>query len=246
LRAYYVGHLGKYVPGKAMVIVIRAALMHRARVPAAIAATSTVYETLTTMAVGSLVAGVVLLTASTGMAAWTRLAAILLLVAGLPIVPAVFNQMLRWLSVPLRQADPIQVSGLGPASLLMGVLFLACGWITTGLGLGATLEGIGAPNTPSSAGALGGVPLWIAGASLAIVAGFLAVWFPGGLGVREGVLVSILQPAVGPAAAVGAAVVWRFVSIASEAAAAAALYLFVGKTRGCEPAPSRSQDNNRP
>src|SRR5262245_35219306 len=29
LRAYYIGHLGKYVPGKAMVVVLRAALVGR-------------------------------------------------------------------------------------------------------------------------------------------------------------------------------------------------------------------------
>ena len=32
IRAYYIGHLGKYIPGKAMVVVIRAALVRNERV----------------------------------------------------------------------------------------------------------------------------------------------------------------------------------------------------------------------
>src|SRR5262249_42184911 len=38
LRAYFCGHLGKYVPGKAVAIVIRAALIRDAGVPAPVAA----------------------------------------------------------------------------------------------------------------------------------------------------------------------------------------------------------------
>ena len=56
LRAYYIGHLGKYVPGKAMVIVLRTGLIHSHRVDTSIAVASVFLETLTMMAVGACIA----------------------------------------------------------------------------------------------------------------------------------------------------------------------------------------------
>ena len=46
LRAYVVSHLGKYVPGKAMVVVIRTALVVPFGARASTAAIATFYETL--------------------------------------------------------------------------------------------------------------------------------------------------------------------------------------------------------
>ncbi|MEX0714010.1 MAG: hypothetical protein WD278_16855, partial [Pirellulales bacterium] len=44
VRAYYIGHLGKYVPGKALVIILRAGLIRGTRVNTALAAVSVFYE----------------------------------------------------------------------------------------------------------------------------------------------------------------------------------------------------------
>ena len=55
-RAYYVGHLGKYVPGKALVVIIRTGLISGPRVDTTVAAVSIFIETLTMMAVGAFLA----------------------------------------------------------------------------------------------------------------------------------------------------------------------------------------------
>src|SRR3974377_914554 len=55
LRAYYIGHLGKYVPGKAMVIVLRTGLLY-GRVDTGIAVASVFLEKLPMMAVGACIA----------------------------------------------------------------------------------------------------------------------------------------------------------------------------------------------
>ena len=60
LRAFYIGHLGKYVPGKAMVVIMRAGMIGGERVNGAVAATCVFVETLTTMAVGATLAAVYL------------------------------------------------------------------------------------------------------------------------------------------------------------------------------------------
>ncbi len=60
LRAYYIGHLGKYVPGKAMVVILRTVMVRGHRVDAAVAAVSVFFETLTMMAVGAFMAAGIL------------------------------------------------------------------------------------------------------------------------------------------------------------------------------------------
>ena len=59
-RAYYCGHLGKYIPGKAMVLVIRAALLRGRGATASVAALTATCETLVMMG-GGLALGIILL-----------------------------------------------------------------------------------------------------------------------------------------------------------------------------------------
>lgn len=61
IRANIIGHLGKYVPGKALVVVIRTAMARTPHVRTGPLVASIFYETFTSMAVGSLLALVVLL-----------------------------------------------------------------------------------------------------------------------------------------------------------------------------------------
>ncbi len=82
IRAWYVGSLGKYVPGKATVIVLRTALVRSNGVGIAVSTATIFYETLTTMAVGALVAGAILLVMRHDHWQWTVLSAGLMVVAG--------------------------------------------------------------------------------------------------------------------------------------------------------------------
>src|SRR5262249_12310137 len=56
VRAYYIGHLGKYLPGKAWALVLRASLARGSGVRLGVAALTSFYEVLTTMAAGALLA----------------------------------------------------------------------------------------------------------------------------------------------------------------------------------------------
>lgn len=53
-RAYYIGHLGKYVPGKAWALLLRVGMAQAFGVRVGVAAMTTFYEVLTTMAAGAL------------------------------------------------------------------------------------------------------------------------------------------------------------------------------------------------
>ena len=68
------------------------------------------------------------------------------------------------------------------------------------------------------------MPVVIASVALATVAGFVVAVLPGGLGVREGVLMSALAPAIGSDQAVIASLLLRLVWVAAELVAAAILF----------------------
>ncbi len=66
------------------------------------------------------------------------------------------------------------------------LLLLAAGWSLHGLSLGLVLYAVGVPFE------LVQWPFWTGAAALATAIGFLAVFAPGGLGVREGLLIEFL------------------------------------------------------
>lgn len=216
-RAFVMGQLGKYFPGKALVVLLRTSLIAGPGVEPAVAATSVFLETLTFMAVGAGLASLIMLgfvEASIGL----KLIGIGgVLAAGLPIVPPVF----RWLIFSLRIDRVSPKIGAAVARLdfglaIRGWLILPVSWILVGLSLWATIRLIGVVDIPWTE-----VPRLTACASLAIVAGFLS-FMPGGLGVREFVLIGILtplDPAFNTTITMVVAVILRLVWLMTEALA---------------------------
>jgi hypothetical protein len=58
LRAYFIGHMGKYLPGKAWAVFLRASLVRGPGVSPVLATVTAFYEVLVTMSAGALVAAV--------------------------------------------------------------------------------------------------------------------------------------------------------------------------------------------
>jgi glycosyltransferase 2 family protein len=220
-RAYFVSQTGKYVPGKAWAIVLRVAMAREVGVRGGVAALTATYETLATMAAGALVAAVLLpWRVADGNLGWQAVG--LLAVAGLPILPGIFNRLTRRLAKPFL--DPAQpLPEVRAPMLLGGLLQSAVGWWLLGASLLALLRALrpdGAAN-PDWVGATAFV-------ALAYVAGFLALPAPGGLGVREVILARLLSSEWASAAgeeaeavAVVAVLTLRLVWTATEALLAA-------------------------
>ena len=218
ITAYWLGHLGKYVPGKALVVVIRTALIKSSRVDATIAATSVFVETLTMMAVGAAIAATVLAFQSQ-QPALIGLALALALCAGVPTWPPLFRSLVRWLQV--HRANPLieqAVAGLDARLMASGWLTMITGWLFIGLSLWATLNALPVPENP-----LSNLPLIVATIALASVAGFLSL-LPAGIGVRELVLTTLLEPFYGPVIALVSAALVRLVWLVFELVFAAVLY----------------------
>src|SRR4029453_18254377 len=74
-------------------------------------------------------------------------------------------------------------------------------------------------------------PFWTGTSAVALVGGFVAVFTPGGLGVREGLLMELLERQLGPREAVIVGVLRRGVALAGEILIAGALYYGVTGAR---------------
>jgi glycosyltransferase 2 family protein len=221
LRSFYVSQIGKYVPGKAMVLVLRAAMVRAQRVPTTIVTLAVVLETLTNMADGALVALIILLPQLSEHPDLLAAAVAMLLVTGLPILPPLFKFALRFSGlVKLNPGAIKKLDQLGYRTIGWGMLTMAAGWWIQGLSLWAVLRSLGAVD----GGPMQNWPLHTAVAALSVVAGFLA-FIPGGLGVREFVIIEIFTPIYGPAHAVVSAILLRLVSVVSDALVSIILYL---------------------
>ena len=224
-RACYVGHLGKYVPGKALVVVIRTALVRSSRVDTTVAAISVFVETLTMMAVGAAVASGVLLFESRD-PLMVILAVTLMCAAGIPTWPPLFRWFVNRLQVDRLNAGVTeQLRGIDLRLMVQGWLSLTGGWLLMGLSLWAVMAAIPQVNDTWQV-ILTDVPLFTACVSLALVAGFLSL-LPGGMGVRELVVMTLIagHPRYGPYVAIVSAVLLRLTWLMSELVVSGILYV---------------------
>ncbi|HUY32263.1 MAG TPA: lysylphosphatidylglycerol synthase domain-containing protein [Pirellulales bacterium] len=223
LRAYYIGHLGKYAPGKAMVIVLRAGLLRAGGTTATAATVAVFYETLTTMSAGMFWTLAILALRFPGEWKWTLSAAGLLAVVATPTVPCIFRRLARLSGA--GKFDPSAAERLGQLGFgTVGAAWavLGVGWLLQGAALWATLA---AGGYTSSLATFDQVLICTAAMALAVVGGFLS-FVPGGFVVREALLLELLGPRFGLAGALVAAVLVRLVGIAGELVVAGVLWWF--------------------
>jgi uncharacterized membrane protein YbhN (UPF0104 family) len=225
VRAYYIGQLGKYVPGKAWALLVRGVLIRGPEVRMGVAVVTAFYEVMTTMAAGMLLAVCISIfqPPSVPGLTWSPLFSVVLLLSllGLPLVPAILNRLVSGVAARFQRAEPTDLSSLRTGTLAGVLVLTGGGWILMSAGLWAALQGV-LTEPPSLTPALG--LQCIASLSLAYVAGFLALVVPGGVGVREGILRELLI-ALGPASEVALAVlVLRLVWTAADVIVAGAVY----------------------
>jgi len=251
IRAYYIGHLGKYLPGKAMVVALRAGLVRGDQVKTTVAVASVFLETLTMMAAGALISAILLFVFFREQTVLMLVALGLMVVSGLPVVPFFFRKIVQLAGVfkgadkNHENADPNDVTmnralnDFNMKTLLRGWGLMAVGWTFLGLSLCATINGVGI----STDNLIVHLPRFVAASALSTVAGFLSM-LPGGLGVREMVLTELMNRYFENIAQVTAlpggmdprtaglvvAAVARLISLFSELAVAAVLYLIPPRT----------------
>ena len=212
---FMIANMGRYVPGKVWSIAGMAALAKGKGVPVAVSATSAVIM----QGIGLLAAGAIGLGALLGgpappprwaLAAGAVAAILLLLVLAVP--PLFHAAVALWFRI-VRTGAP---ANLTAALVLRWLAQVAGGWVAMGASFWILAASLGMELSPVHAGSA---------FAAAYVAGYLMLFAPAGVGVREGFLVAILAPALGSASATVLAIAARLWMTAAEVIPAAILWV---------------------
>lgn len=223
-HSYYVGHLGKYVPGKATVIVIRTAILNRFGLRPAVGAFTVTTEALTYMAAGLTISAALvpyaaadfpqlpLLRTVADSAALRVVVPIGIAIVGLAGLALASRQFVTVASrmAARRGDDPGAFPPLPRGLLVAGFVVFLAGWWIQGASLGAAIGSV----SPEHA-ILADWPRWTGAAALSLVGGFVVLFAPGGLGVREALLLALLSH-LEPRSAVLVTVLWRAATLVGE------------------------------
>lgn len=209
---FFVGQLGKYVPGGIWPIVGQAELAHRDATPRGAAYSSTAMSMVTTFLGAAFVAAIIgLFTPTDHRLASVAIVAVLALLLAAVVVPAVGRALdrlaRRFTTRELRLPEPRWFMLAVARHVPVWIAFAGMNVFAV-VALGVDVDG----------------PLVIElifVTCISWMAGFVVVGVPGGIGVRETVFISMTTATLGAGVAVSAAVLSRVVSIAVDLLGAA-------------------------
>ncbi len=212
LNWFFVGQLGKYVPGGIWPIVGQAELAHRAATPRSIAYSTTALSMVATLlgaTATAAIAGLVSPADSRLLPALLALGvAVTILALGSPAIRSRLHRLAdRVTRRELRLPEAWWFTGVVARYVPVWVLFSGMNVFAVEA-LGGTLDA-------------GLVVTLVYATCVSWIAGFVIVGLPGGLGVREAVFISMMTGPLGAGLAVSVAVVSRVVSIAVDLLGAA-------------------------
>jgi glycosyltransferase 2 family protein len=208
-RIFFLGQLGKYLPGSVWPVLAQMELGRTYQVPRHRSASASVLTMLLSLLAGLLTALVMLPVTGTSTDLWAFAAAPFLLAC---LHPRVLNVLMGRLLRLARQPALSQPLSGRTLAVALGWSFAA--WICNGVQIWLLALQLGAP-------AGSGLLLAVGGYAFAWSVGFLVVFDPAGLGIREVLLVATLSPAVGTGPATAVALVSRALTTAGDLLTAA-------------------------
>jgi hypothetical protein len=216
-RIYFVGQLGKYLPGSVWPVLAQMELGRDHQIPRRRSAGALIIAVVVSLATGLIIAGLTVpfVAGEEHPTLWWLMAPVPLLVVVL--LPGVLLAVLRRLPVlDLAAALPPALPG---RSMGAAVAWSTLGWLSYGVHV--TLLAGAFPS--GGAGSL--VVASLGGYPLAWAAGMIAFMLPAGAGARDVTLVLALSAVVATNSAIAAAVVSRAVTTACDLALAAVAVL---------------------
>lgn len=219
---FFVGQLGKYLPGSVWSVVVQTEMAVRLGVPrrrtAVVGLLCIGLSALTGLVVG-LPALPVLLTRGDAVLPWWG---VLLLVAGLLVLlwPPLLNLGIRT-ALRLLRRPPLEHSLSAPAVALSSLWF-TLSWVVGGLSVWVMAHAL----APDDADASRLVLVAVSGYLLAAGIGMFSIVVPAGVGVRDGVMVLLLTTQMSISAATAVVVVARFLTVVGDVVWAAAGWLW--------------------
>ncbi len=181
-RIWVLSNMGKYMPGKVWAVAGMIYLLKRENFSSSHAISSSILHQAYSITASGLFVIAFLGTEVLGELPWISLI-IGAIVALIVIYPPFFTRAVNF-GLRLIKRDPISIT-ITPMQAIVVFLVYLLSWIVYGVSLWTMLKGL----TPTDIGMWEGSAIFVA----AYLIGFLAVFAPGGLGVREGVLTLLLS-----------------------------------------------------
>ena len=208
---FFVGQLGKYLPGAVWSIVVQAEMGMRLHIPRRRSAV-VAFVTVALAAIAGLIVGMpaVPLLLTRGDSATTGWVALLMVpLLGLVLWPRLLNWLVATVLRVLRR-EPLERQLSGRAVLGASGLFVGA-WICSGLHAFVLARGTGVDYDASTLALA-----TISGFALASSLAMFSVVLPAGVGVREGLLVLMLAPITSTSAATAVVVLSRFLTVMAD------------------------------
>ncbi|MBX6773185.1 MAG: flippase-like domain-containing protein [Chloroflexi bacterium] len=202
-RIFFLGQLGKYLPGSVWTVLAQVELGRDHGVPPRRSVAASAVSLGVSLVAGLLLAAVTLPYTSRAALQHYWWALLALPLAAAALLPANVGRITRWL-LRLLHREPLD-RGFTQQGLLRAFGWQLGGWLAVGLQTLVLVVALGVPAGESAGVALGG-------AALAWCAGFLAIPVPAGAGVREAVYIAVLAPVLPPGAALAVALVSRAIA----------------------------------
>ena len=185
-RIWFLSSFGKYVPGKVWAISAMTVMAGRAGVSPLAAAGSSIIVQLLNIGAGFAVIVVAGGRALEGQLAWARpvaIGALVLSLAGLALAPLLLPRFLALVARLTRR--PIAARTLPASALWTAAITNVVAWVLYGVAFRLFVAATLGEATGATAG-------YIAVYTASYLFGYLAVFAPGGVGVREGALVALM------------------------------------------------------
>lgn len=221
LHWYFVGQLGKYIPGGLWAVLGRGELATRGGIGRAASYTSVGVSLATTYAAAATVGALFLAFGASSLVSrisWLVLSAVTIAAAVLGLTEPMMQRIRKPVS---RFGIAVKLPSMAPGASLLAILSTAPAWLCIGAATALTGRALGFSVDFDQV---------IAATSYSWLAGFLIVPMPGGLGVREAVFIALFPGTTPEAAAL--AVTARIVFILVDLAGAATATLVERLTAG--------------
>lgn len=209
---FFVGQLGKYLPGSVWSVVVQTEMAARLAVPrrrtAVVGVLCIALSTLTGLVAGLPAVPVLLSSGGAVAPVWSVLVAIglLLLLLWPPLLNLGVRTMFRLLRRPPLEHD------LSHRAIGVSGLWFTSSWLVGGLSVWVMVRDL----APAGADATAVVLVAISGYLLAVGIGTFSIVVPAGVGVRDGVLVLLLTTQLPLSAATAVVVVARFLTVLAD------------------------------
>jgi len=218
---YFVGQLGKYLPGSLWSVLVQADIASHLKVPRRRTAVTGLLALglalLTGLLVGLPAASFLLTSTESGFDWWLLLGIPILVVLCVPkLLNAVIAKMLRTI-----KREPLEHE-LSAGAVLRAVVIFVLVWVAFGvhtLLLARAVAGDASPHPDLTTAAMTGY-------ALSVSLGMLTIVLPAGLGAREGLLTLILSTAMPTPAAAAVAIMSRFIVTIVDVVAALGGWLY--------------------